>query len=456
MNRTGIILPEFTRVIWSSADAQKMWEPEIQKVSNYVTDMELQSVLRGRKAIQSASGQRFAYVSNFAHQNGLVIIALGATNSINYQSSPSPYNPNQPFAVKYAILRPEYVENFIKDWRSGDNDAIGLHLGFPRCCRAFFNRVWVEQKYLDTTWAMGEDRALGNNIEAGGPDECNIMLRWMGVRSTPHLPCSFHCHRTVDFADTFNDKSRPEYASLMEMLSWPIEWSALHGIARIKTPLFEIVTRTDHTNEKYTVRREGKKYPTNGARGLVFPFRSRPEQEVQVSASESIWKDNGFSTKEAMQSAHAIILNTLIPVTPELLCIHDFGCGNGMLLSQISNVVEHCSLHGVDIKEFKNPKSNIHLHQADIMEYHEIFKHTGRGGLVLMSVNRFDDVKDVEKLKHVLRYSGEFFLFYSYDKSDFQVDGAFELLNEQTNGITYAKLYRQELGKWQGISVMKK
>ena len=31
----------------------------------------------------------------------------------------------------------------------------------------------------------------------------------------------------------------------MEILSWPVEWSVLHGIAEIKTPIFRVISRSD-------------------------------------------------------------------------------------------------------------------------------------------------------------------------------------------------------------------
>jgi hypothetical protein len=58
----------------------------------------------------------------------------------------------------------------------------------------------------------------------------------------------------------------------MELLDWPVEWSALHGIAEIRTPVVKIATRTDPTPERYVVRWMGKSFPADGARGLMFPY----------------------------------------------------------------------------------------------------------------------------------------------------------------------------------------
>jgi hypothetical protein len=62
---------------------------------------------------------------------------------------------------------------------------------------------------------------------------------------------------------------------LVQILRWSVEWSALHGIAEIKTPVVKIITQTDATARKYVVRRAGDLYPEEGVHGLSFPYRSR-------------------------------------------------------------------------------------------------------------------------------------------------------------------------------------
>src|SRR5262249_56063041 len=71
--------------------------------------------------------------------------------------------------------------------------------------------------------------------------------------------------------------SEEEMDWLLEVLDWPTEWSALHGIAEIRTPVLKIIPRTDATPHKYVVRWQGRNYPAEGAHGLGFPYRlSRP------------------------------------------------------------------------------------------------------------------------------------------------------------------------------------
>jgi hypothetical protein len=55
-------------------------------------------------------------------------------------------------------------------------------------------------------------------------------------------------------------------------MQWPVEWSALHGIAEIKTPIVKLSTRTDATPEKLILRYHGERYPQEGAHGVRFPY----------------------------------------------------------------------------------------------------------------------------------------------------------------------------------------
>jgi len=103
----------------------------------------------------------------------------------------------------------------------------------------------------------------------------------------PHLPCDFHCEPTLKIgrcllAVAERSGHAAEADWLQEILSWPAEWSALHGIAEIKTPVLKCITRTDHTDLKYTVRWRGESFPREGAAGLAFPYRP-PKRPPMVS-----------------------------------------------------------------------------------------------------------------------------------------------------------------------------
>jgi hypothetical protein len=61
------------------------------------------------------------------------------------------------------------------------------------------------------------------------------------------------------------------------------EWSALHGIAEIKTPVLKASTRTDATPCNYTLRRQRDNYPLEGVRRLSSPYRLPPQRILNGS-----------------------------------------------------------------------------------------------------------------------------------------------------------------------------
>jgi len=227
---------------------------------------------------------------------------------------------------------PDMVSDWTKAWAASDNYKIGSLLGYPECCRDFFEDIWVDEKWFDTTWPMVREQAKDLQIEV--QPGINILWRWHGLRTVSHLPCSFNCAESVaqgNAALKVMAKHHPQEAEwLQEILSWPVEWSALHGIAEIRTPVTRTTASTDATAQKLVVKYMGTGYPEEGAQGLTFPFKAQVPKPLLLRMSNS--KDNGFVTYAAMQAAHNRLLNELQPPYKTIL---DLGCGDGVLLSKI-------------------------------------------------------------------------------------------------------------------------
>jgi hypothetical protein len=198
---------------------------------------------------------------------------------------------------------------------------------------------------------------------------CNILWRWAGPRAVSHLPCSFACQETKAVAQSLFDASiefgyGQEMKWLQEILQWPVEWSGLHGIGVIKTPIFKIVTDTDATAEKITIRVHGSSYPEEGAKGLNFPYRSSSLPilkspvtlsqaavvEKDLSNMESWYRDNGFASRKFMDKSHSVIMDYLCDNFADLQGdVLDLGCGNGVLLGKIFKKNPEIIPHGVDV-----------------------------------------------------------------------------------------------------------
>jgi len=379
-DRLAFTLPDFTRVSWTSDAARATWEPRMDRIARAWTEVEWRSVVAGvrRCSLTRLRPDDLAERSAAYGRYGLSVMALGLEGSsdLSYSSTPKEPEPGKPFVVCAATGPLDDVVQLSKAWRNSDHDTIGALLGYPACCRAFFQRVWVDDGCVDTTWAMATNTVAPANgeptVDVNGPPTANILMRWATVRAVPHLPCTFDCSATAELAAALlavgvEAGYRDEMEWIEEILSWPVEWSALHGIAEIKTPVLKIVTRTDATASRHVVRRPGTGFPHEGATGLTFPYQVPERALVSDSAGfhrglehpitltrkpgrpEWYHRDNGFPTRHGMDRAHA----PLVSLARRALdgrtgAILDLGCGNGALLSKIVSERQGLVPYGVD------------------------------------------------------------------------------------------------------------
>ncbi|HWY53099.1 MAG TPA: class I SAM-dependent methyltransferase [Terriglobales bacterium] len=260
------------------------------------------------------------------------------------------------------LSRADHVTAIRRAWRAQDHDAIGELLGYPICCRLFFQEFCVRQKFIDTTWAMAMNGPLTGerSAQTSGPIGTNIFLQSIGIRPVPHLPCSFGCEESVHVAASFKSAAQQagyeqEVVWCEQILGWPVEWSSLHGIAEVKTPILKISTRSESTANKYLIRRVTANYPAEGARGLNFPYQTMGTKVPSETRSfrlglanpilpifqepqlpEWYHRDNGFSSQHRMDLLHSpIVLLARKVLAGYPGNVIDLGCGNGALLSKI-------------------------------------------------------------------------------------------------------------------------
>jgi SAM-dependent methyltransferase len=188
--------------------------------------------------------------------------------------------------------------------------------------------------------------------------ETNILWRKLGIRACPHLPCGSACRDSIALAQELFAAGRDlgfrdEIEDLFEVLRWPVEWSALHGIAEIKTPILKIATETDATEVALRVRRVGARYPSEGANGTQFPYDQKPRVRPPATSKPAFEEEarlNGFTSAAAMLRAHApLVLAVRRRLGTGAGEIVDLGCGTGVLLGKI---VAGSKLrpHGIDLR----------------------------------------------------------------------------------------------------------
>ena len=375
--RLPFVLPEFCRHSWVSQLARSVWEPRIARVGRAWLDIEWLSVPAGAREcglvwISPDVLPRLVPKWEAAHLSAIQLEIENAHFGGNAAKSPSSVSGR----ICVAVGALDKLEQLREGWVASDHEAIGRLLGYPPCCRAFFREVWLERRSIDTTWAMAEntsprrpDDTVRIELHEDVPPFANILWRWIGVRAVPHLPCRFNCSPSIAFGTRMLEiGGKAGYAEevewIAEILTWPVEWSALHGIAEVKSPLVKVSTRTDATAGKWVVRWAGTSYPEEGAVGLKFPYRSSKRPMLTRSRgyqrglahgahddSDVAWQyaDNGFASLEAMRALHqpivALARGALASDSGNVL---DLGCGNGMLLTEVCEGRGDLIPYGVD------------------------------------------------------------------------------------------------------------
>jgi SAM-dependent methyltransferase len=359
VNRLAFRLPEFTRVAWVSQATRERWSPRLTAVVRAFAEAEWRAVLSGTRRCALGFVQPHDLPARAAElaRHGLSVVPVSTERASRqpYTAAATPAVAGQPFVFRVVVGRIEDAADFAEAWRRNDEEDVGRLLGYPACCRAFFQRVWRAEGFRDTTWPMALNGGRAGDtrqIDVRCVPEANILWRWVGVRAVPHLPCSFECAETTRFGAALLDVGTQlgfvdEMQCLREMLTWPVEWTALHGIAEIKTPILRIAAMTDATADRYTVRYLGDGYPERGVRGLRFP-QQPPVPLVQIHPA---WyhRDNGFVSRDAMGRAHQRITTTVRGCLGAAGGdVVDLGCGNGALLARIADLCRGVRPFGID------------------------------------------------------------------------------------------------------------
>lgn len=377
MLKLNYLLPyEFVRINWVSKQAERTWDPTISKLANFFIELERLALICGDKGaiIQSVRPKDFIDVSSRWLKDDLVVLPLEqVADSNTYQSSSMPLEVGKPWQYRVLIATKHNAKVYL-----ADNNKIGELLGYPACCRKFFQRYWVEDRWIDTTSCM---IGVEDKIEPVN----NILLRWLGLRFVSHLPCSFTCEKTRQIGEA-NYKlaceagHEREASQLKEILSWPIEWSSLHGIAIITTPYFKLAVRTDSLPVKKVIKFAG-------------------------SVKQDLWTANGFRDLKSMDDAHSSIIESIKYLQPT--SVIDFGSGNGQLLQKIEQLFG-ARVVGVDNDPAKKPSVCCDIYDYDFAD--EKFD------LALISRNRIkENPIGWEFLRYRIERHCTYLCIYSYD-----------------------------------------
>jgi hypothetical protein len=456
-------LADFIRYVWVSERAREIWEPRIAAAIEAWLEIELLSVLAGVRpcSLRLVDVADLMAISQRAASFGLSVLPVqpASGGKYIYRTVAAPAEEAKVTQFFCAIGKIDVVREMQEAWSARLDARVGEFLGYPPCCVNFFTRIWA--KATDTTWHMAINTpsavVVANSAELVGRQNCNICLRWLGIRAVPHLPCSFECEGTDELGRqllTIGESSgfKQEVDWIRNMLAWPVEWSALHGIAEIKTPILKIATNTDVTPERYLVRRTSEIFPEEKGVGTSFPFEVShgkldsttnlaefPEEPIN-SADDIYYYDNGFSSAAAMHAAHMPIVRAAqlellrqSSASADELRVIDIGAGNGALLRKLCELIPNLLGDGVEISHNKIVRASVSLHhdrvtlhRGDVLADVPGFP-ARRYGLAIVPIWALPDMASFEPSHFMSRVLGSAMrtLVYAYPDAHARLIGRF-------------------------------
>jgi hypothetical protein len=383
------VLPEWTRWAWASMVERDFWKPLFDRISSLREEIEWLTVIEGvRPAMYThVAPENLLEINTRAAKHGLVVVPIVKINQVesSYRasSSPDPFNPNKPWNYRVLIANKTVLSLILEtDNIAANDEVLGQVLGYPKCCRDFFHRTWGAGQ-VDTTWDQYAE--TGN---PAGPVEANLLWRWMNVRWVSHLPCSYQCAETVEIGrktrDIVKKHGYVEEAKVIDnILSWPVRWTSVNGIAEIVGPAIKVSTRTDWA-------------PPSDNRRFHRPGK-------YVKPTSDLWKDNGFSSYVGMTISHAPLLEEIKTLVPQNGAIIDLGCGNGRLLRTAKLSRSDISIGGVDINEnaIRTVQSGLvgKWHASKIQDLHWVNWFNPETTVALWCPVRFTEMDDDEAQK---------------------------------------------------------
>jgi hypothetical protein len=288
----------YSRIIWASEEGRQNWEPRINAAQQVYHKLETLTVHEGVRGAYTThvNAEQLVDFSRQQARYGLVFIPLVRTGIYSgFAHAHPPVVEGKPWNYYGVVGKPENAYAFAEGDRTGNHDLMGETLGYPACCRKFFNEVWMAG-YVDPVWQAANNTPAENigrrdsnsiYLETYYPEVLSV-LRYIGVRLSPQIPCSSTCAASKKTAEQWMGVAesygfKQEVDDMMELLSWPMEWSVLHGIAEIKTPLFRVSTNSVPSLEKYKVQFAGKTFPDEAPPALTFPYRKPKVNKITES-----------------------------------------------------------------------------------------------------------------------------------------------------------------------------
>ncbi len=262
----------FTRLVWNSEEARQKYGNILSQAIALHDKAEYEMVRLGKRKCGTLhlAPHNFHILMERIKKDNMVWLPIQWSKSYSgFSHYHLPTTAGDPNSSCYGVMAKsmEDAEAFRtasayngRNANKTDHEAIGELLGFPACCTKFFTEEWSNGFY-DPVWQSAsatKHKVVSERIlKVEGHIHTNQMLRYVGLRTTSHFPCSLKCEETIKIGETWLDVMRSLNSAatdtLIELLGMPLIWSTLHGIATVETPIFTLITNSLPTKKRWIV-----------------------------------------------------------------------------------------------------------------------------------------------------------------------------------------------------------
>lgn len=252
-------MKDFTRVIPKLRNEE--WPNKLGQISQLYQETEYQMVkkkFRVAAALQ-INQDNFQNFLDKINKDGLIFTQIRKVRTGDFYLL-QPAEPGKPFSW-YGCLARTYKDGqeFKEADLKNDHKVIGQMLGYPDCCIDYFKENFP--KNCDPIWVNLEGKIKGY-------PECNMLLRYFGVKIVSHFSCSPTCEATKEIGKTWfkvmQTVDKDLANQLYNLLAGSITWNSYHEVAQVETPYFVALSNTSPILEKpriiiWSQKKDGKR-----------------------------------------------------------------------------------------------------------------------------------------------------------------------------------------------------
>ena len=309
-------LPDFLRTAWVSDEARQVWQPRFEAIRELWPRLALQSVAEGRAecAIRVVPARMFFGLQAEARRRGVTAVALGVRGVAVAGYAAEGFRPGagRPFLYEVGFGSGEVCAELEGLWGQRQFGAAYTIAGVAACC----------SEALDRDMRLGRvdpaARYAEGGVEVAAGAVMDALWSWLNVERVTCAACEPECDNAAAATARWEGYAgecgySQEMGWLREVLGWPLEWTALHGIAELKTPVMKGTWTTDTRHTKATLRYRGEGYPAKrgcrggvslsaagAAAGYFFECVSAGDGELD-SDWVMWWADDGRATPDSLR-----------------------------------------------------------------------------------------------------------------------------------------------------------